>query len=425
MIIIFKQQPIKWLALISLYFIQGLPHGFFGQAMPVILREQGVDLRHIGLLSLVALPWALKFLWAGWLDRWSPIASEPRRSWIYVCNLSVVFGLVILSFFEFEAIQEKTWIVIVIALLLINFLVASQDIMTDAMAVENLNKIERGIGNGIQVAGYRLGMIVAGGVLISLFTMLQWQLSLCLLAVLLFMGSLPLFYFQPRPPVKSGLSPLRQSFSFFKEAGMGWWLLLLVLYKWGDAFGTQMVRPQLVDLGYELATIGWLLGVVGFCAGLVGALLGGFLMTWSSSREAQDNSLRQHRLSFDRARVLILCLLFEAAALLFYALLQSTTWVDLWGLLPATVIAITGEHLAGGMATAALFTVMMDACRKAYSANDYAIQSCVVLVSGMMASALSGFSAFYVGYAGHYILASVACLLTIGMVIFVRERSTI
>ena len=175
MLAVLKQHPGKWLALLSLYFVQGLPHGFFGQAMPVILREQGVDLRHIGLLSLVALPWALKFLWAGWLDRWSPVASEPRRSWIYCFNIAIVISLTFLAIFGADIIRQEAWLLLVTVLLVINLFVASQDIVTDAMAVENLNRTERGIGNGIQVAGYRLGMILAGGVLISLFAVLQWR----------------------------------------------------------------------------------------------------------------------------------------------------------------------------------------------------------------------------------------------------------
>ena len=44
----------------SLYFSQGLPFGFFTQALPLLLRKQGVALGVIGTSSLLALPWALK-----------------------------------------------------------------------------------------------------------------------------------------------------------------------------------------------------------------------------------------------------------------------------------------------------------------------------------------------------------------------------
>ena len=59
----------------ALYFAQGLPFGFFTQALPVMLRQAGVSLEGIGLTSLLALPWALKFLIAPRLDS----TSSRRR----------------------------------------------------------------------------------------------------------------------------------------------------------------------------------------------------------------------------------------------------------------------------------------------------------------------------------------------------------
>ena len=65
--------------LASLYVCQGLPFGFFTQALPVLLRKQGVSLEAIGLSSLLALPWALKFVWAPLVDRyfWPGVGRRP------------------------------------------------------------------------------------------------------------------------------------------------------------------------------------------------------------------------------------------------------------------------------------------------------------------------------------------------------------
>lgn len=432
MLTILKDSPTKWLALLSLYFVQGLPHGFFGQAMPVLLREQGVDLRHIGLLSFVALPWALKFLWAAWLDRWMPSNREPRRSWILLCNLAVCLGLVVLSYFDPGTLDTENLWLIVVAMLLINLVVATQDIVTDAFAVENLSPVERGMGNGIQVAGYRLGMVLSGGVLISVFTILLWQASLLILAFFIVLGCLPILLVKPNQPQLTQQSPLTQWVGFIRQTDMGWWLLLLIVYKWGDAFGTQMIRPQLVDLGFEINTIGWLLGGCGFFAGLVGALIGGSLMSsrlthgwlqkfptfnyFTDSNHDQLGDTADTDISRIRITVLSLCLLFEALALLLYGLLEWSTWCEWLGLLSATMIAIAIEHLAGGMATAAIFTAMMDVCRKQHAASDYAVQSCILLISGLVASGLSGFSAFYLGYAGHYCLAALSCIAAMWVV---------
>src|SRR5437868_6044002 len=66
----------------SLYLSQGLPFGFFTQALPVLLRKSGSSLGEVGLSSLLALPWALKFVWAPLLDRHSSASFGRRRSWI-------------------------------------------------------------------------------------------------------------------------------------------------------------------------------------------------------------------------------------------------------------------------------------------------------------------------------------------------------
>src|SRR5262245_60650041 len=58
----------KILVLIALYLAQGLPYGFFTQALPVLMRDAGYSLKAISAAGLLYLPWALKFLWAPYLD---------------------------------------------------------------------------------------------------------------------------------------------------------------------------------------------------------------------------------------------------------------------------------------------------------------------------------------------------------------------
>ncbi|MEK9712488.1 MAG: MFS transporter [Thalassolituus sp.] len=390
--------PFKWFALISLYLVQGLPHGFFGQAMPVLLREQGVDLRSIGLMSLVALPWALKFIWAPVLDRYTLIPNEYRRSWILAMNHTAVLVLIGLSFVSLPWLTSEALLLLVGILITVNLLTATQDIATDAVAVENLSVRERGLGNGIQVGGYRIGMVLAGGALLSVFSWLGWQFSLLTLALMMFLGSLPLYFWKPAQHTISKGSIASQWAGFFRLDGALLWLCMIGLYKFGDAFGTQMLRPFLSDQGITLDQLGKLLGFGGFAAGLTGALVGG----WLAGR-------------IGRAPVLMMFAVCEALALLGYALIPAENMSFVW-------LAVIAEHLAGGMATAALFTVMMDRCREHNEAADYAFQSCLVIVTGMVAGALSGYSATLLGYGGHFALAAAFCLLPILLVLFARQR---
>ena len=390
--------PLKWFALISLYLVQGLPHGFFGQAMPVLLREQGVDLKSIGLMSLVALPWALKFIWAPVLDRVSIIPGEYRRSWILAMNHTAVLVLIALSFVPLPWLTSDGVLALALVLMAVNLLTATQDIATDAVAVENLKPAERGFGNGIQVGGYRVGMVLAGGVLLSFFNYLGWQFSLLSVAVLMFLGSLPLYFWKPRRHTKAEQGVWTQWSGFFRLDSPWLWLALIAFYKFGDAFGTQMIRPYLSDMGISLEQMGALLGIGGFIAGLFGALLGGGLAG-----------------RFPRATALMLFLALETCAMLGYTLVSEGEIVTVW-------LAVIAEHVAGGMATAALFTVMMDRCREHSEGADYAFQSCVVIITGMVAGALSGYSATQLGYVGHFSVAALLCAAAIVLVVMVSRR---
>lgn len=389
---------LKWFALISLYLVQGLPHGFFGQAMPVLLREQGVDLKSIGLMSLVALPWALKFIWAPVLDRVSIIPGEYRRSWILAMNHTAVLVLIALSFVPLPWLTSDGVLALALVLMAVNLLTATQDIATDAVAVENLKPAERGLGNGIQVGGYRVGMVLAGGVLLSFFNYLGWQFSLLSVAALMFVGSLPLYFWKPRAHTKAEQGVWTQWSGFFRLDSPWLWLALIAFYKFGDAFGTQMIRPYLSDMGISLEQMGALLGIGGFIAGLFGALLGG----WLAGR-------------FPRATALMLFLALETCAMLGYTLVSEGEIVTVW-------LAVIAEHVAGGMATAALFTVMMDRCREHSEGADYAFQSCVVIITGMVAGALSGYSATHLGYVGHFSVAALLCAAAIVLVVMASRR---
>jgi predicted MFS family arabinose efflux permease len=172
-------------------------------------------------------------------------------------------------------------------------------------------------------------------------------------------------------------------------------LLLLFAYKAGDAFATGMLRPFLADRGLSLAEVGWLLGTVGFVAGLIGALAGGSLV---------------NRLG--RKRALLVFGLLQAATVAGYAYLAFADLgrLALYGLCGA-------EHFAGGMATAALFTCMMDWSSEDASGSDYTVQASAVVIATGAASALAGFSAQAFGYLGHFALATV---LALGALLVVR-----
>jgi PAT family beta-lactamase induction signal transducer AmpG len=363
----------------SLYFSQGLPFGFFMQALPVLLRKEGFSLGQIGLTSLLALPWALKFLWAPALAR----HSSARRSWIVSLQLAAIATLAVLA-----VASSPSMAMLMAAVMILNLLAATQDIATDGLAVETLSSSERGLGNGIQVAGYRVGMIVGGGALLVLHERVGSPGTFAAMAALLALATLPIAF--AREPRRRPIAPAERASlrRFFRRPGIARVLLLVVFYKTGDAFATAMLRPFLADAGLGLAEIGWLLGTVGFVAGLLGALAGGALV----NRLGRKSAL----IAFGLLQA------FTVAGFAYMALGKSG---------PAALrVLCAAEHFAGGMATAALFTCMMDWCSPQASATDYTIQASAVVIATGAASALAGFSAQALGYVGHFGLAAALAL---------------
>jgi PAT family beta-lactamase induction signal transducer AmpG len=165
----------------ALYFAQGLPFGFFTQALPVMLRKAGVSLEHIGLASLLALPWALKFLAAPMLDR-----TPSRRRWLLGLQAASTSLLVAAGTFD------MTWLApILVVVFLVNLVAATQDIATDALAVDSLEPAHRGLANGLQVGAYRVGMIVGGGALLVAFDVIGWSGVFLVMAALTVLTTLP------------------------------------------------------------------------------------------------------------------------------------------------------------------------------------------------------------------------------------------
>jgi PAT family beta-lactamase induction signal transducer AmpG len=150
----------RLLAVTVLGFASGLPLALTGQAMQAWLTADGVDIATIGFLSLVGLPYTFKFLWAPLMDRFEPPWLGRRRGWLVVTQLALAGALF------WMAATPPASALAAFALLagLVAWLSASQDVVVDAYRTDLLAAAERGMGSSLAVLGYRLAMIVSGGI---------------------------------------------------------------------------------------------------------------------------------------------------------------------------------------------------------------------------------------------------------------------
>ena len=149
------------LAVVALLgFASGLPLALTGQAMQAWLSVEGIDIATIGFLSLVGLPYTFKFLWAPLMDRFELPWLGRRRGWLVLTQLALAASL----FWMASVSPSQATRAFALLAVLVAFVSASQDVVVDAYRTDLLAPRERGLGSSLTVLGYRLAMILSGGV---------------------------------------------------------------------------------------------------------------------------------------------------------------------------------------------------------------------------------------------------------------------
>ena len=372
---------LTWVAI--LYFAEGFPFGIVNDALPVFFRVHGVRLADIGLLSLVGLPWMLKFLWAPAVD-----LLGQRRTWVVGCQVFLTLGLLAILAVDPSHVSMILWAVV----LGLAFFSATQDIAIDAYTIELLEQSEMGPANGVRVTAYRIALIASGGLFVALAGLIGWRGTFVFAAVL--MGSSCLVSLRlphPRPMDPAGtpsrspvveqvlLMPLRQ---FFEHRGFVLVMLFVLTFKLGDMALGPMVRPFWVDRQFSLVQIGAVPGTLGVLGTILGALLGGGLTArWGT------------------IRALFVLGILQAGSNLVYAAAAA-----LPPSIPLMYTASIVESFCGGLGTAPFLAFLMSICSKAHAATQYALLSALFGLTRVAAGAVSGWAAEGMGYAAYFTL---------------------
>ncbi len=361
----------------------GMPLGWVYTTLQFFLVALGIPKSTIGLLSGVSFPWVFKFLWAPLVDRYALPWPGRRRSWIIVAQLALAGTFGALAAFAWRALQARSAggafphaaLVIGVLAIAVAFLSATQDIALDAYAVEVLHENEQGPVSGLRILFYRLGMLLAGALAVSVSDWLPWP------AVFLATGGvfaaftlLVLAAPEPdrpaRPPRSLGdavVAPLR---SYFARPDAIAIALFLVFYKFGDNMGGTMVNPFLKDLCFSNAEAGAAIKTIGIAATISGSLLGGMLL----SRVGLGRALWTFGVLQAAAN-----LVYSAAAMSRHVPLDIAQCAALPPIEAATRLwtysAIAAENAAQGMATAAQAVLLLRVCDRRYSATQFALLS--------------------------------------------------
>ena len=372
---------LTWVAV--LYFVEGFPFGILNDALPLFFRFHGVRLADIGLLSLVGLPWTLKFLWAPAVDLWG-----RRRTWVVGCQLLITLGLLTLPALDPSRVGGVAWA----TLLALAVCSATQDIAIDAYTIELLDEAEMGPANGIRVTAYRVALICAGGLFVALAGLIGWPAAFGAAAIVVATSCLlscrmPHAAPQPVGGAAPGASALERAVwtpleQFFGHPGFFAVMLFVLTFKLGDMSLGPMVRPFWVDRHFTPLEIGAVPGTLGVIATIFGALLGGSLTArWGIFRALWVLGIAQAASN----------LVYAAAA----ALPPST---------PLMYASSIVESFCGGLGTAPFLAFLMSICDKAHAATQYALLSALFGLTRVVAGTFSGWATEGFGYAAYFTL---------------------
>ena len=351
-------------------FSSGLPLALSGGTLQAWLTVEDVDIKTIGLFSLVGLPYTLKFLWSPLMDRFVVPIFGRRRGWIALSQLTLI-GLILGM--SVTSPQNGLWFLALLAFCL-TFVSASQDVAIDAYRTEVLRERERGMGAAVSVTGYRVAMLVSGALALILSEYLGWRATYMLMALIMSIGVVAV-WLGPEPedpgtPPASMKDAVEGPFKeFFSRTGVWSLLALIVLYKLGDAFAGSLTTTFLIrGVNFSVGEVGAINKGMGLASTIIGALFGGVLMA--------------------RLR------LFKA--LLIFGILQAVSNLSFMVLAlvgksyPLMIFTIAFENLAGGMGTAAFVAFLMILCNHSYTATQFALLSALASLGRVFVGPLSG-----------------------------------
>lgn len=378
-------------------FSSGLPLLLTIGVLQAWMKEKGLDLGQIGLITLVQLPYTWKFIWAPILDRFTLPLLGRRRGWLFIAQLALILSIVALGYSD---PVDRTGMMIVAALL-VAFFSASQDIVIDAYRREDLPNEELGLGSSMYIYGYRLGMLLASGGGLIMADHMPFSRVYFIMAACMLPGVVTTLL-TPEPDVAAGtpqtlrdaiVNPLLE---YFNRPSAIWILVFILLYKIGDTMASAITTPFYLEIGFSKTEIGAVVKFFGTGATLAGAFLGGVLML---------------RLGINRS--LWVFGILQALSTACFAVLARVGHS-----IPMLSGVIAFENLSSGMGTAAFVAFMASITNKKFTATQFALLTSLIGIPRALASSITGFMAEGIGWEGFFVFCTLAAIP--GMLLLVR-----
>jgi PAT family beta-lactamase induction signal transducer AmpG len=369
-------------------FSSGLPLYVLLTLLPAWLRSEHVDLKAIGLITLIQFPYTWKFVWSPLLDRFALPWLGRRRGWMLVTQSALLLGIAAIGQLHPAG---GLWTIAGLAAF-VAFLSASQDIVLDAYRREILADVELGLGTAVHVNAYKIAGLVPGSLSLVLADYTTWPVVFAVTALFMIPGIGMTLLVQEPPYSAQAPKTLRAAViePFVDFIGRAGWaqaalvLAFIFLYKLGDSMATALATPFYLDMGFSKSQIGLIAKNAGLWPSVIGGLLGGAWMV---------------KLGINRSLWLFGVL--QAVAILGFAALsqlpKSAT---------ALACAIGFEALGVGLGTAAFTAYVARETNPRYTATQFALFTSLAAVPRTMINATTGWIVEALGWFDFFLLCT-------------------
>ena len=397
-------------AVLLLSFASGLPFNLTGFTLQAWLASAGLDVKTIGIFGLVGFPYVFKFLWAPLLDRYLPPVLGRRRGWILIYQACLAIAIGVMGFCS----PVKEPYVLGIIALLVAFLSASQDIVVDAYRVDVIPPSERALAAAATTFGFRSAAMLAGTVLVLIAagleprvgTSVAWRVAFLLVACV--MGATILATVWAPEPEVPGRPPTTLADAVWlplqaliKQKGALGFLLLVLLYKVGDAFALSLYSAFMIKgVGFSLAELSVYGKVNMTVSTIIGVSIGGVLyIRWGMFRSMLIFGIGQA---------------FTNLLYMWLALSGKKLWL--------LVLATSLDTGIGGMGQAAFVAFLVSQCSPNFSATQYALLSALSALPRVSMGAIAGQVVAAVGWANFFVVTFASALPGLVLLVIFRGR---
>lgn len=386
-------------------FTSGLPLSLSITTLQAWFTVSNIPVVAIGWLTLLGMPYTYKFIWAPLLERYPLSWLGPRRGWIVVTQITLLCEIAALSCLD---PQQNPGLICLLALL-ISFVSATHDSVVDAYRTDILKVHDAGKGSALFVMGYRIAMLVSGGLSLVVASQVGWHITFIFIAILMLPGIIATVLapdytaakinkIQEKSILRSLIIPL---LDFWKRPHSLAIFGFIVIYKTGEAFSVSLGSNFLIHgVGFSLIDVGAIYKTVGLVATLGGAYAGGVILNY-----------------INLYRSLFFFGILQGLALLLFAALAMVG--KNYSLLFTAVFA---ENFSAGMATCALMVFIMRLCNQKYTVAQYSLFAAFSAAGRVFVGPFAGFMAEYCGWVTFFYAGFIMTLPGLLLLYYLRDK---